>query len=582
MMVAMLADTDRNLHILTKLEKDFLSDETINVDFYRTGYSDYLHQRTKVINTINIKLANLRSFSEIESFGVANEIDSIKKELTIYIQTFDKLYSLIRLRGFKDYGLEGQMRESVHEIEEAPYPYNIALLLTVRRHEKDFILRKDEEYIGKNMRAIKDLEKDINAKIKDIKAQKEMLQLIKNYQENFLKLANVEKEIGFDNQSGIKRQLKNVSDRLFVQVNLLNQLVFQKTSDVYASINYSLISTIGMYVVVFVILTLFITRSLSLPISRLSYSINEVIDSNFDRDRKVIDISSQDEIGGLAEDFQYMLSKVHESIDEITAKSEKIAEKQHLLLKSLEYAKQIQSAILPDEEDLNNSFAEYFTFYLPKDVVSGDFYWIHRRNDKLFVAMVDCTGHGVPGAFMSMIGHTLLNKIVTQNKIYEPAAILEVLHLEVKDALRQENRKNDDGMDVALCLIESEKANPKHCRLTFAGAKGKMFYTEKGELKELKGSKRSIGGGRKSELKSFENQSIVLKNSEIIYLFTDGITDQQNKFDQKYGKEKFKEFMETIIHLPLQEQYGQILVEMNSFMHDQVQRDDMTLIGFRI
>jgi serine phosphatase RsbU (regulator of sigma subunit) len=455
-------------------------------------------------------------------------------------------------------------------------------LLTVRRHEKDFILRKDEEYIGKNVRAIKELEKDINLKIKDPKAQKEMLQLITNYQESFLKLANVEKEIGFDNRSGIKRQLKAVSDRLFVQLNLLNTLVLDKTTAVYARINYSFISTIGMYVVVFVILAFFITRSLSMPISRMSYSINRVIETNFDKSAKVISINSQDEIGGLAEDFQFMLERVHESIDEITHKSEKIAEKQHLLLKSLEYAKQIQTAILPDEEDLNNCFAEYFTFYLPKDVVSGDFYWIHRRNDKLFVAMVDCTGHGVPGAFMSMIGHTLLNKIVTQNKVYEPAAILELLHLEVKDALRQENRKNDDGMDIALCLIESDKVNPKHCRLTFAGAKGKMFYTEKGELKEIKSTKRSIGGGRKSELKPFENQTIVLKNSELIYLFTDGIIDQQNYTGEKYGKERFKEFMESIAHLSLQEQYGRLLIEINEFIGNQVQRDDITLIGFRI
>ena len=582
MMVAMLAETDRNIHILTKLEKDFLSDETINPDFYRSGYSDYLHQRDKVIYMIHTKLDQLKRFSKIESFNLENEIDSIKNNLLIYSQTFDKLYSLIRLRGFKDYGLEGQMRENIHALEDIPYPYDKALLLSVRRHEKDFILRKDEEYIEKNRRAIIALEKDIKAKIKDQKIRQEILQQITDYQESFLKLANIEKEIGFDNQSGIKRQLKSVSDRLFSQLNLLNALVFDKTTEVYARINYSFIATIGMYVIVFVAFALFITRALSMPISRLSYSINEVIENNFDKELRVIHISAKDEIGGLAEDFQYMLTKVHESIDEITNKSEKIAEKQFLLLKSLEYAKQIQNAILPDDEDLSNCFAEFFTFYLPKDVVSGDFYWIHRRNNKLFVAMVDCTGHGVPGAFMSMIGHTLLNKIITQSKIYEPATILEVLHLEVKDALKQENRKNDDGMDIALCVIESDEVNPKYCRLTFAGAKSKIFYTEEGKLKELKGTKRSIGGGRKSELKAFENQSIVLKDSELVYLFTDGMIDQQNAQGEKYGKERFKEFLENIMYLPLQEQYGRVLLEMSTFMTNQTQRDDITLLGFRI
>jgi serine phosphatase RsbU (regulator of sigma subunit) len=580
--VALLADTDRNMHILNKLEKDFLSDETINVDFYRSGHSDYLHQRTKIIDIINSRLDRLAKLSKIENFDLQDNINLIKENLRIYNQTFGKLYELIRLRGFKDYGLEGQMRESIHALEESPYQFNMSLLLMARRHEKDFMLRKDEEYASKNISTLKKLEADIDAKVTDLQAKREMNQLIVKYRETFLKLINVEKEIGFDNQSGIKRKLKKISDTLFNQIDTLNQLVFQKTTDVYANINYAFFSTIGLYIVIFFIFAFFITQSLSLPISNLSDSINAVIDSNFDKNNQVIEIQSQDEIGGLAKDFQYMLSKVQESIEVIKAKSDKIEEKQKLLMKSLEYAKQIQNAILPDDEDLNNCFAEYFALYLPKDVVSGDFYWINRRNDKLFVAMVDCTGHGVPGAFMSMIGHTLLNKIVTQSKIYDPAIILEVLHLEVKEALKQENHKNDDGMDVALCLIESDENNPKYCKLTFAGAKSKLFYTQHGELRELRGTKRSIGGGRKSELRPFENQEVILKDSEIIYLFTDGLTDQQNELGEKYGKSRLKDFLDEINHLPLQEQYGTILVEVNDFAKNQVQRDDITLLGFRI
>ncbi|MCU0391156.1 MAG: SpoIIE family protein phosphatase [Thermoflexibacter sp.] len=580
--VALLADTDRNMHILNKLEKDFLSDETINVDFYRSGHSDYLHQRTKIIDIINSRLDRLAKLSKIENFDLQDNINLIKDNLLIYNQTFGKLYELIRLRGFKDYGLEGQMRESIHALEESPYQFNMSLLLMARRHEKDFMLRKDEEYASKNISTLKKLEADIDAKVTDLQAKREMNQLIVKYRETFLKLINVEKEIGFDNQSGIKRKLKKISDTLFNQIDTLNQLVFQKTTDVYANINYAFFSTIGLYIVIFFIFAFFITQSLSLPISNLSDSINAVIDSNFDKNNQVIEIQSQDEIGGLAKDFQYMLSKVQESIEVIKAKSDKIEEKQKLLMKSLEYAKQIQNAILPDDEDLNNCFAEYFALYLPKDVVSGDFYWINRRNDKLFVAMVDCTGHGVPGAFMSMIGHTLLNKIVTQSKIYDPAIILEVLHLEVKEALKQENHKNDDGMDVALCLIESDENNPKYCKLTFAGAKSKLFYTQHGELRELRGTKRSIGGGRKSELRPFENQEVILKDSEIIYLFTDGLIDQQNEEGEKYGKSRLKDFLDEINHLPLQEQYGTILVEVNNFAKNQIQRDDITLLGFRI
>jgi serine phosphatase RsbU (regulator of sigma subunit) len=582
-LVVLLAKIDRNIQQMNNLEKDFFSDEAINPEFYRTGKSNYITKRQRILDIIYHELDTLKHFSEVRSFGAIDEIDSIAKDFESYRIVFDKLYALVRLRGFKDYGLEGKMRESIHSIENAPYPINMVLLLTARRHEKDFIMRKDEQYVSKNSAVLDELEEDIRKKIFNEKIKKELISLVNNYQKSFTMLANVEKEIGFDNNSGLKGELKSTSSKLAEEVDNLNQIIIKQVENIYASIHYISIGTIAFYIFIYFILAYFITRSLSVPISQLSQSIDRVINSNFARTEVIDTIHSKDEVGGLAEDFQYMLTKVQDSFEEIKSNSEKIAEKQHLLMKSLEYAQQIQRAILPDEEDLGNFFAEYFILYLPRDVVSGDFYWSMRRNEKLFIAVVDCTGHGVPGAFMSMIGHTLLNKIITQNKIFDPATILEVLHTEVKEALRQDARKNnDDGMDVSLCLIESERNNPKNCHLTFAGAKGKMLYTQRGELKELKGTKRSIGGSHKSESKQFENQEVTLKNSEIVYLFTDGITDQQNENDSKFGNERLKTFLNTIMHLPLQEQYGQLMLEMNTYMGKQPQRDDITVLGFRI
>lgn len=581
-LVVLLAKIDRNIQLMNNLEKDFFSDDATNVDFYSTGKSKYLSQRQQILHQIYHELDTLKHFSEIKAFGVTEEIDSITKDFKTYCLVFDRLYTLTRLRGFKDYGLEGKMRKSIHEIENAPYPLNMVLLLSARRHEKDFMLRKDEQYLDKNAKSISELEDDIKIKVKNEKIRDTFFVLIDNYKRTFLELANVEKEIGFDNNSGLKGKLKKVSNHLIINVDKLNSLIFKKVDDIYTNIHYIAIGTIVFYIFIYFILAFFITQSLSVPISQLSKSIDSVISSNFLRHEKIITITAKDEIGGLAEDFQYMLTKVQDSFEEIRTNSEKMAKKQHLLMKSLEYAQQIQQAILPDEEDLNNFFAEYFVLYLPRDVVSGDFYWLIRRDTKVFVAVVDCTGHGVPGAFMSMIGHTLLNKIITQSKISDPATILEVLHLEVKEALHQNSRKNDDGMDISLCLIESEPDNPKNCMLTFAGAKGMLFYTENNELKELKGTKRSIGGSHKSEIKPFENQKITLKNSELIYLFTDGITDQQNESDEKYGKQRLKTFLAQKMHLPLQEQYGQLMVEMNNYMGKQAQRDDITVLGFRI
>jgi len=581
-LLVLLSKIDRNIQLMNNLEKDFFSDETINPEFYNTGESKYLSQRQIILSHIYHELDTLKSFSEVQTFGVIGEIDTITADFKNYCLVFDRLHTLTRARGFKDYGLEGKMRESIHEIENAPYPLNMVLLLSARRHEKDFMLRKDEQYLSKNAKSIAELEEDIEQKVKSKKIKNEFFELINDYKKTFYELANIEKEIGFDNNSGLKGNLKKISARLTEKVDKFNNVIFKKVEDIYVNIHYISIGTIIFYLLLYFALAFFITQSLSLPISQLSNSIDNVISNNFARTEKIAVISSKDEVGGLAEDFQYMLTKVQDSFEEIRIKSEKIAEKQHALMKSLEYAQQIQQAILPDEEDLSSFFAEFFVLYLPRDVVSGDFYWLIRRKEQVFIAVVDCTGHGVPGAFMSMIGHTLLNKIITQSKISDPADILEVLHTEVKEALRQDTNKNDDGMDISLCLIESKPSNPDHCLLTFAGAKGKLFYTENGELKELKGTKRSIGGSHKSAVKPFENQKITLKNSELIYLFTDGMIDQHNEIDEKYSKQRLKDFVSQIKHLPLQEQYGKLIAEMSNYMGKQAQRDDITMLGIRI
>ncbi|MCS7005088.1 MAG: SpoIIE family protein phosphatase [Cytophagales bacterium] len=257
-----------------------------------------------------------------------------------------------------------------------------------------------------------------------------------------------------------------------------------------------------------------------------------------------------------------------------------IEEKNQNITDSLRYAQTIQQALLPTRFELEQVFQEYFLIYLPKDIVSGDFYWFMQVDQVKFIAAVDCTGHGVPGAFMSMIGNEFLNEIIGVEKIYEPAKILERLHTNVRRALRQEENQNTDGMDVCLCRIEAISLG--HRKIVFAGARRSLIYTNRGELREEKGDKCSIGGIQRENIRTFQQKELILSKGEIIYLFTDGIVDQNNPQGKRLGSARFFSLIDEIKSLSMREQKALILAELASHQSSSLQRDDITVIGIKI
>jgi serine phosphatase RsbU (regulator of sigma subunit) len=262
-----------------------------------------------------------------------------------------------------------------------------------------------------------------------------------------------------------------------------------------------------------------------------------------------------------------------------------IEHKNVILTDSLRYAQDIQEVILPTAEKLSARFREHFEIYMPKDYVSGDFYWAKELDNKTYLAVADCTGHGVPGAFMSIIGTSLLNEIVGDLKKYDDlASVLEGLHLAIQRALKQdiENSPNNDGMDIAVCLIEPIADGTS--KLTFSGAKRPLYYTYNNVLYEVKGTRRSIGGRNKkrSSLPDFDTESYILKPNSTIYLFTDGFSDQPNPHKIKLGSHHLKRFIESIIHLPLKEQERELLNYLISHMDGEAQRDDITFLAVKV
>lgn len=253
---------------------------------------------------------------------------------------------------------------------------------------------------------------------------------------------------------------------------------------------------------------------------------------------------------------------------------------------SINYAENIQTAILPETSELKSYF-DPFILYQPKDVVSGDFYWFTQIEDnhqeKIFLAAVDCTGHGVPGAFMSMIGNRLFNEIIAEKKIYEPSEILELLNENIVKALKQEQTDNMDGMDV--CLITMNKSDKPSKKVKFAGAKRPLYYFEQEEktLHQVKGDRYSIGGINKNKHhKEFTTREIVLKQGDILYLTTDGLIDQVNKNGKRFTSKRFLDVLNHYAEHSMQVQKKELMNRLNQFKQGTEQRDDITVIGAKI
>jgi serine phosphatase RsbU (regulator of sigma subunit) len=257
--------------------------------------------------------------------------------------------------------------------------------------------------------------------------------------------------------------------------------------------------------------------------------------------------------------------------------NEKIHKQNINIKSSINYAKRIQHAMLPKQEVFDALFPKSFVFFRPRDVVSGDFYWIKKlspNGDKIAIAAVDCTGHGVPGAFVSMIGMNALNSIISQG-ITEPDEILNHLHTNIHNSLKQDESGNQDGMDLSLCVIDTAAK-----KLHFAGAKNHLIYFKEGEIFQIRGDKFAIGGSRKVAYQ-YNKYEIDLNGEMFFYLYSDGYVDQfGGNENMKFMSKRFKALLQSIVHLPMNEQKDQMEMEFTNWKKDQKQTDDVLVLGF--
>ena len=282
-------------------------------------------------------------------------------------------------------------------------------------------------------------------------------------------------------------------------------------------------------------------------------------------------IQQNEEIRNQRDELERQRNLTHEQSNEIAVKNDEITS-------SIEYAKSIQSSLLMDERSIRQLLPDHFMLFKPKDIVSGDFYWLHQKDGQVMFATVDCTGHGVPGAFMSLLGMSFLNDVVQERKQLEAGDVLNRLRTKVIHALRQEvpDKDNRNNMDVALCIWDKEKA-----QLQYAGAYNPLYLVRNGELNEYKANRMAIGMENKLE-QSFTTQYLQLQPGDTIYLFTDGYPDQLNDMQhEKMNLSRFKKLIKEVAPLDLRDQKIRMDEHFESWKGRYEQVDDVLVMGVR-
>jgi serine phosphatase RsbU (regulator of sigma subunit) len=326
----------------------------------------------------------------------------------------------------------------------------------------------------------------------------------------------------------------------------------------------------------FSILTGYIlARNISNPILKLRNAHLAVSRGDL---QQIVDVRSKDEIGDLAVSFNHMVQHLDKAEKELQLQKTKIEQKNKEMMDSITYSKRIQYSLLAKDIVLKGKFRQHFMYFQPKDIVSGDFYWVHDLSNGQFVlAIADSTGHGVPGAIMSMLNISCLNEAIISEKLTQPKDILNYTRDKIIDHLMFDTEGGKDGMDCSLLSFDM-----KNNVITYAGANNAVWIVREKEIIELNPDKMPVSKHQRDTV-SFTQQTLQLQKDDMIYSFTDGIADQfGGPKGKKFMYKQLKQLLIGISGLSMKEQKEAIDSALNAWKGDLEQVDDITLMGIRV
>jgi serine phosphatase RsbU (regulator of sigma subunit) len=349
-----------------------------------------------------------------------------------------------------------------------------------------------------------------------------------------------------------------------------------------------LLISVAALLILIIAIGLLINRMVLVPLALMARSANDIARGNFDISTQ---LASQDEIGALSRSFDYMAKmvkdhtenlerKVRERTEALDTSNQELAESNGKLMDSIRYAQMIQASILPDTKEMRSRTQDFFFLYRPRDIVGGDFYYYRDCGESFIIAVADCTGHGVPGAFMSMTAKALIDRSIDALGCDSPADLMKELDRLMRETLNQGSNDTqfDNGLEIGLCVCIPGKK-----KLIFAGAGIDLAYTSGGHLTTIRGARQAIGYRRTKSNFVYPATPVAVEEGMSFFLASDGILDQSGGAKGwGFGKKRFQELLERISGLPSAEQLQEIETELADYQADLSQRDDITVLGFKL
>ena len=324
------------------------------------------------------------------------------------------------------------------------------------------------------------------------------------------------------------------------------------------------------------IMVLSATESLN---SAYEAGANDFISKPFQKYELLIKVRSALNLVQKIKEIRHQKGELEKKHQEVVAQRDKIMQQQKDILDDIQYSKRIQRAILPTDSDMKKLFPQHFILNMPRNIVSGDFYWIGELEGRHIIAVGDCTGHGISGAFMTMAGTAFLNEIINSKTIKNASEILFELRILVMKLLKQKGEEGEaaDGMDVSLIILDKGEKT-----LQFAGANNPLYRIRNSELEVLKGDRMPIGIHMNFD-KPFTDYQLNIQSGDMIYLFTDGYADQfGGPNNKKFRYKQFQELLLKINNRPLKEQNEELHRTITTWKGNCDQVDDILILGFRI
>lgn len=577
---------------------------------------------------VNNYFANTSDLDKVDLFAIAHEIGMDTLNEAIYIISSDGIIINTTFRqdlGFNLYGLGDNMKKYLQNMQQSGnfFGERFAIEDATKRPKKyTYQATRDKKYIielGAYSKQVDDIVQAIEVTKSELKSETQgiidvELFLLADYpfsmnknvmkvdnQDNILLKVFQDKDtIEFMERVGDKWNHYNyiymerfapdqVVGASFYQgsvIRIISDRTEQKELFRKEAMRFIVVFMITMFVLSVVIYRK--TKVITLPIKKLVENVDRIMNGDL---RERAEVLGNNEITRLSEKFNMMIAqlesyyyeleqKVKDRTVKIEKQKEEIEEQKKHIMDSIHYARRIQNAILPSFTMIDKHLSDYFVLYLPKDIVSGDFYWMHEADGLFMVSAVDCTGHGVPGAFMSIVGYNQLNFAVNVKKARTAAIILDELNKGVVTTLNENKSDSSikDGMDMALCVFDLEAK-----KVEFAGANNPLIMVRNKSIAKYKGDRFPIGAFEGDNPQLFKNTEIDLIKGDCLYIASDGYVDQFGGPDsKKFMSKRFEELLLEVNNLSMAGQKDMLQKRLHEWMGDNDQVDDILVIGIRV